>query len=660
MSFVESPAKFKVTDRVLRTTSRDTPGVVVQDRFMQNGEWWYRVVFGAAVQAVLEEDLEPFIEAEGIVASIEKAVYASHDSLSRRVTLAKLASPLRDAVYSLDSARTDFHAYQFKPLFKFLASEKNRILIADEVGLGKTIEAGYILREQRARHDIDRVLIVCPAPLRTKWQTELARRFGEHFEIFDAPRLREWIRSDDGNRRLAGIVSLPTLRGESVTDLLESRGLPLDLLIVDEAHHCRNRETAQHKAVRQLTENSDAVVFLTATPLHLGNDDLFNLLNLLLPEDFDRPDVFGQRLAVNEHVVRAQTALRSTVAGRVTAAVDRLRKAAAPPDPFGFSKNRLFARVVDRLVSATDDDRGTIVDCQEDLSQLNLISHVVTRSKKRDVYVNAAVRHPVVYPVKFTQAERIAYHTVTEFCADHYARTVGNWAAQFPLITLQRRMASSLTAMLEHYRAVIAGRAAQPGEDEDDDDAPDRITPLADVPGFGALIDELVDLDLAACDTKLAKLIEVLRTKEKVVVFSYFPGSLRYLERRLAAAGLTNTRIDGSVPSNPNGPEADERQRRIAAFKDSSGPQVLLSSEVGSEGLDFQFCHTLVNWDLPWNPMVVEQRIGRLDRLGQTAERITVINFSTPGTIEDRILERLYKRVGLFEGDHRTIGTDPG
>jgi SNF2 family DNA or RNA helicase len=649
---MEGLPKYSAGHAVVRITTRDLVGTVIGERFRQNGEFWYRVRFGATVQAVLEDDLEPFVETSSIETLVESGVYSSHDSLARRLTLAKLQSPLRDAIYSLDSSRTEFHAYQFKPLFKFLNSDRNRLLIADEVGLGKTIEAGYILREQRARFDIDRILVVCPAALRHKWQVELATRFGEQFEIYTAPTFRGWLARDDGRKRLQGIVSMQTLRTENLLDQMEQKSPPLDLLIVDEAHHHRNRETAQHRAVRQLSISSDAIVFLTATPLHLGNQDLFNLLNLLLPEDFDRIDVFEQRLRVNEHIVRAETALRFTREGRTRAAADSLRRASAYPDPFALGKNRAYTRVLSQLDEIADDDLAGIVEIQEELSQLNLISHVVTRTKKRDAYPDAAKRDPVIFSVEFTQAERIAYDTVYAFCAEHYTRTIGNWAAQFPLIMLQRQMASSIPAMLEHYRRVIEERAIQEEDDELDDDAPESVTPLVDIPGFGSLIDELLDLPLARDDTKLAALVKVLDRagSDKVVVFSYFRGSLRYLERRLNEAGIECARIDGSVPYNLNNPEEDERQIRINRFRDPLGPRVLLSSEVGSEGLDFQFCHTLVNWDLPWNPMVVEQRIGRLDRFGQKAQRISIVNFSTPGTIEDRVLNRLYARVGLFEG----------
>ena len=650
---------FVVGDAVVKKTSRDIVGVITTPRFRQNGCWWYRVQFGGRRVAIIEDDLEAFKQAADLRSLVDGGVYASAAALSRRVTLAKLQSPLRDAIYSMNASRTQFHAYQFKPLLKLLGSDTLRLLIADEVGLGKTIEAGYILRELKARSDIDRVLIVCPASLRIKWRTEMALRFGERFDLFTAATFRNWLRDDqsaEGRTRLQGIISLQSLRTENLYTQLEENPLQLDLLIVDEAHHCRNSETHQHQAVRQLTLSSDAIAFLTATPLHIRNTDLYNLLKLLLPEEFDRPGVFEERLRVNQHIVHAETQLRTLDLGRLERAATHLKQASAYPDTFGFTRNRLYQETLSRLSTVDPESLPDLVELQEDLSRLNLISHVFTRTKKRDAYPDAATRDPKVLKVDFSEGERAIYDKVYSFCCEHYSAAIGNWAAQFPLMMLQRQMASSIPAMLQHYSEIL--QDASPDlvdggidDQEDDDDEERPSAGLLDIPGFPQLIRDCHALTDANIDSKVRVLMEVIPSAEKLVLFSYFRGTLRYLERQLTDAGVVCERIDGSVPYNPDNPAEDERSRRIARFRDpKAGVRVLLSSEVGSEGLDFQFCHTLVNWDLPWNPMVVEQRIGRLDRLGQKAKRITIINLSVPGTIEATILNRLYQRVGLFEG----------
>ena len=163
-----------------------------------------------------------------------------------------------------------------------------------------------------------------------------------------------------------------------------------------------------------------------------------------------------------------------------------------------------------------------------------------------------------------------------------------------------------------------------------------------------------------AVDSKGDALLRALRDMEaeepgcKVVVFSFFKGTLAHLGDRLAAAGIEAVTIHGDVPSRPLDPPSDERGRRVERFLTDPSVRVLLSSEVGSEGLDFHEASCrLVNYDLPWNPMVVEQRIGRLDRYGQPSPKILVYHFSMPGTVEDRVLERLYDGIGVFQ---RTIG----
>ena len=156
-------------------------------------------------------------------------------------------------------------------------------------------------------------------------------------------------------------------------------------------------------------------------------------------------------------------------------------------------------------------------------------------------------------------------------------------------------------------------------------------------------------------DSKLEKLIELLKLVQKedpeakVLIFTFFVGTSRYLQGCLSARGFATLRIAGDVPSDPKKPDKDVRGNVIRQFREDRGIRVLVSTEVGSEGLDFQFCHYLVNYDLPWNPMVVEQRIGRIDRFGQKSKTVHILNIVVEGTVEDRILRRLYERIGIFE-----------
>jgi len=656
---------FQKGDQVIELGTIGAVGTIVSGPTVHGGESYYRVNFNGRVKNIPAEDLLVYTGELDPESLLRAGQFGDHVTFKRRLTMSKLRRPLRDTIYSYKASRTEFHAYQFKPLLKFLASEKRRLLIADEVGLGKTIEAGYILQEERARFAIQRVLVVCPASLRVKWQNELWQRFGEDFEILDrAGFMQKAIlkagATDRGLPRLAGIVSLQSLRSNAVIEAIEERAAPLDLLIVDEAHHCRNPETKQHRVVRSLSESSEATILLTATPIHLGDENLFSLLRLLLPEEFDKFGAFRDRLEVNRHIVEAEASIRRGGDAWEERTLGHLTGVEATFQSERFRANPLYSETVDMLRRAPITDRASIVSVQDNITQLNLLTPVMTRTRKRDVYPDAAKRSPQVVRVDMSAAERAAYERLSEYCFDKYAASAGDFAAQFALITLQRQLASSLHAMLEFHAHKPMTVADLDFEDDEldsavDDDSEEPDTSKGGLPGkadFYSLVGEFADI-LNGPDSKLEALLRILRSQEKVVVFSYFKRSLRYLERALGKAGIGCTRIDGDVPTNPHDPEADERSLRIERFRDQPSVRVLLSSEVGSEGLDFQFCHVLVNWDLPWNPMVVEQRIGRLDRLGQKSEKILIFSFSCPDTIEDVILQRLYTRIGVFE---RTIG----
>lgn len=661
--------RFKTGDRVVMRNHRDVVGVVYGPSRIMQGDIWYPVHFGGRGEQVREEDLELFRGGNDPRSLIDGGTYGSNRVLSRRLMMTKMSQPLRNAIYSFEASRTEFHPYQFRPLVKLLEAERPRLLIADEVGLGKTIEAGYILQEQKARHDIERVLVICPASLRNKWQTELAHRFAEDFEVLDAKSFRERavidIENDSRHRRLQAIVSLQSARSEAVMDALEQRPAQFDLLIVDEAHHCRNRGTRQHRVVQTLALASEAVVFLTATPLMLGNENLFNLLSLLLPEEFDRLDVFERMLQVNRHIVRAETLIRRGDEQGLRDAHTALIEVERTADAARFRSSSLYQQTRDRLLTCPPDDRQQIVELQDSLSRLNLIGHVMTRTKRRDVRPKTE-RRPSVVSISMTEAESTAYREISRFCFDRHTQLRNDSAARLAVVMLEQMMASSIHASLDYYKEALDLNQSAPtdGIDEGDDDLAAISRPNAPVDagprallsdnGFRRLIRQCLELPLAQRDSKYDELYKLLKRQSadgaKAVVFSYFKRSLRYLERRLNEDGIGCVRIDGDVPTCPQNPADDERLQRTNAFRNDPEVSVLLSSEVGSEGLDFQFCHTLVNWDLPWNPMKVEQRIGRLDRLGQRSDVILIFNFAVPGTIEDEILRRLYHRVGLFEG----------
>jgi SNF2 family DNA or RNA helicase len=216
------------------------------------------------------------------------------------ITAAQLLHPSMRFLYSLNAGRIDFEAYQYRPVLKLIQSDRPRLLIADDVGVGKTIEACLILKELQARQEVRSVLVVCPKPLvsEQKWEDEL-RRFDEDFAPLDGALMRYCLEEyqKEGvwpSRYRRAIVPFSILderlllgtKGRSASPGLGTLSPPLkfDLLIVDEAHHARNRKTWRYQNLEYLVGASEAVVFLSATPIQTSDDDLFTLLNLLRPD----------------------------------------------------------------------------------------------------------------------------------------------------------------------------------------------------------------------------------------------------------------------------------------------------------------------------------------------------------------------------------------
>ncbi len=630
------------------------------------GEDWYAVSFGGPrVSNIPSLDLELFA-AGGSIDDLLREEYPSKKTLANLLTFTKLQFPVRNNVYALRATRTRFLHYQFEPLLKFLDSPKQRLLIADEVGLGKTIEAGLILAELRARHpgSLDRVLIVCPAALCRKWKTEMKARFDEDFSILDADGIRSFLGDLEENgegTKLRAICSIQTIRSRQLLEEWSAASPELDLLIIDEAHHLRNPDTHSHRMGRMLAEDADGVLLLTATPVHIGNVNLFYLLRILDPEQFgSNPDalrddvgeqLFQRLIKANEPVVDALRVLRAAPSD-LQRCEELLRRAVNQLDGERFRNNPILNDILERLPSLSPTNLGQVIELQRDVAALNLLGTVLTRTRKREVETRV-IREARVIRVEWTVAEQQLYDAVTQAVLDRYNLIAGDPFAAFMVMMPQRQVASCIPAAVDRYEELLT--AAEPGsltdelsdlDPEDWQNGKDSAASEMDVPDLRDAIHRW--RSAGSPDTKFEQLRKALAALEdaepgrKLILFSYFKGTLYYLSRRLKDAGFANEVITGDYPD-------EERQESINRFRDNPATQLLLSSEVGSEGLDFQFCHMVVNYDLPWNPMVVEQRIGRLDRIGQKSPKIVIFNFSVPGTIEDRIFTRLYQRIRIFE-----------
>lgn len=660
-------------DEVRFKADLDKTGIVLGSPFMQGEHWFVRVKITGAnrppINALLDsvELIVPTISGRSRLLAGE---FASLRYLRARLTYEKLANPLRDVLYSLRAARTDFLPHQFKPVLKYLESPANGLLIADEVGLGKTIEAGYILKELRARNRMTfrRVLVVCPAGLRIKWMQELNRRFAESFDIADARKVRELVGKveRDGERvEFALIASYQTLRSKSVRDVVEGLG-PINLTIVDEAHHFRNPDTQTHDLAEGLREISDNMIFLSATPVQLGDQNLHALLRLLAPDFVGDYASFVGQLKANKKVLAAARTVVSigpTAKAETTAILDEMIASRES----GVPQNAVHV-VRDRVVEADFGVRAKQLELRAEIRELSPLSTLMTRTRKREVNEQGCRREAWQPEVVLSSDERLVYDFYTAESRKGYGAgnaTKSRQTSRFRSITLQQQMSSCLPAFLRS-RSLGADGLVEIGNPQDiddfdeelsDEEMAERASKIREAEEVTEAIERILRNGI---DSKLAQLVEVIRKvkqanpRGKVVVFSFYKATLRYLSAELKAREIVSELISGDVPSSPENYQRDERARRVERFLTDPAVQVLLSSEVGSEGLDFQEAsNVVVHYDLPWNPMKVEQRIGRVDRHLQPHPVVFTVSFAIPGTIEERIRQVLYERIGVFR---ETIG----
>jgi len=654
--------------RVRIRTDPGRVGVVTGQTRQRGSEVRLQVQFPDQAQYVPADQLERVAEGgDDPLDLLKRGRLARPVDLRRTLTHARLTGRLANVIYSLDTTGADFYAYQFKPLVKLLNSATTGMLIADEVGLGKTIEAGLIWTELRSRFDYDRLLVLCPAMLREKWRRELRQRFGVEARIVDAAGLVEQLRearAQPDTTRFALIASLQGVRprrgwdedeadmaaGGAATRLARfldehAEDTPLvDLAIIDEAHYLRNPATMTAAAGRLVRGVAEYVVLLSATPVHLKSEDLYQVLSLADPATFNRPDAFDGLLAANEPLVKARDLVASGRATREELAA-LLEEAGANPLLAGSRQLEMLAGELPAEGALRDPTVAAPLAAR--LETVNLLGHVVTRTRKRDVHEWRVQREPVAEAVPLGPEEKEFYDAVTQVVRAYCARMEAHEG--FLLVMPQRQMASSMPAAFRSWMDRLDPEEEAAYEDmgleQAGDDRRDELGPVV-----GELVRRVGSLSsyerLRASDSKYALLRERLgrlfaeRPTEKVVLFSSFRPTLAYLRERLSEDGIESMVLHGGT---------EDKDAAVQAFRDADCGTVLLSSEVASEGIDLQFAWVLVNYDLPWNPMRVEQRIGRLDRLGQSSPKVAIWNLFYDGTIDARIYRRLYERLQIFE-----------
>jgi SNF2 family DNA or RNA helicase len=443
--------------------------------------------------------------------------------------------------------------YQVETARKVLKQFRGRVLLADEVGLGKTIEAGMVMKEYLLRGMVESVLVLTPASLVGQWHEELESKF----EISCATTHDALLRSNPeqfwAQRRV--IASFALARRSEHAQLLLNHNY--DLVVVDEAHHLRDRNSQTYKLVNGL--NKRFLLLLSATLVQNNLTELYNVLTLLKPGIFKTPQEFRVT-----HVVSGKP--------RQPANPERLRE---------------------------------------------LMRGAMVRNTRAVVALKLPSRHATTIRVEESEAERCAYEDLTA-AVRRLAASGSAGRLRLALHQLLGAAGSSPAAASAAVMRFGSRHAAQPE--------------------WQALGERWAALGTGAREAALLELLQRNPT-EKKLVFVHYLETLEHLAGLLAGAGIAFVRFDGSL----SGPEKDAA---ISEFRDRVA--VLLSTESGGEGRNIQFCNSLINFDIPWNPMAIEQRIGRIDRIGQQRE-VFVFNLVTCGTIEEQILRLLDEKISMFE-----------
>lgn len=614
----------------------------------------------------------------GQIALVEKSAGYNWISLTEMrsyLTAYQINNPSSQNLYSLNSARIDFVPYQFRPALKMIHADEPRILIADSVGVGKTIEAGLIIKELEARSDLERVLVICPKPLVAERKLELEmKRFDEEFIPLDGATLRQIISDTDRdgdwpvrfNKAIIpySILDSKVYNGEigrrnRIFGLSELDPEPhFDLVIVDEAHHIRNGSDDKEKAfaykcTKYFCDHADAVVMLTATPLQTSDNDLFTLLNVLRPDIVVDKDTFEMMSRPNANISRAVHLVRAMEEGwNEKASTELLDLQKTQWGDNVIAENPLYNDILRRLES-NEIDREERVKLISDIESLHSFGTMLNRTRRRDIQ-DFCVRRSHTVSTSFTEYQQTLHDELLYFEHEALSTLHNANSVAFMISTIRRQAASCIFGLAPYIRDIISRRLMQLDYDPDSliNDVDEKS--LNTISSLAKKVLMLAD-KLPEKDPKFEETYVIIRKKQeqsnnKIMIFSTFRHTLSYLKRKLSECGLRVEQIDGSVKDDTR---YELKSRFELSRENEYAIDILLFTEVGSEGLDYQFCDMMINYDLPWNPMKIEQRIGRIDRRGQLSDVVNIYNIITEGTVDADIYHRCHMRIGVFE---RSIG----
>jgi SNF2 family DNA or RNA helicase len=538
---------------------------------------------------------------ESVFKTIHAGKFASREMYRLRMwaEYAQLVSGF-DELICLDQLGFTPFDYQTRAAQIMLRRFRGRGMFCDEVGLGKTIEAGLVIKEYLVRNIVQRLMVVTPASLVEQWREELAVKFG----------LTGFVTSADAEFRAAGvdaweefpllIASLATARRAGHRARLSQ--IPFDMVVLDEAHHLKNRNSASWKFINELQRKY--ILLLTATPVENNLDELYNLITLLKPGQLKTPREFRKQFVVSgdPRLPKNRGQLRELLGDVMVRHTRSQVNINLPPRQANTVRLDLseqeteFYKAVSDYIrellapsSAKDGAQG--VQSLETLDSLEQ-SEEALRSQDKTL--------PSTQSATIRQTDR------------------------FALLTLQREIGSSLKAAEATLRSLGARLT--------NEESRQRLLDFAE---------RSVQIHSWAKAEALEKLLTTILhdPAEKVIIFTHFRRTLEKLAELLQKMGVDFVQYHGGMgmPS---------KNQAIADFE--SRANVLLSTEAAGEGRNLQFCRTMINFDIPWNPMRIEQRVGRIHRVGQTRQ-VRIYNLSARGTVEDYLLEILDQKLNMFE-----------
>ena len=642
--------------------------VMAMSRIQSDGEpmWQCMSVGDFAPVIVPESDLRPIPITEPVERIQNNMIGSLTKYRLREVTQWYLWQHMNNELVSLGNVRVDIKPHQVGVVHKVVSNYPHRFLLCDEVGLGKTIEAGMALRELRSRGGARRALIIVPPNLARQWQFEMLTKFNENFAILNTATVN-FLRNEGDTRnpfaRYSSVIcSSSWVTMERWAELCTAADW--DLIIVDEAHHVRmhadGRTTRLYNLVKGLARADNAttrsLLLLTATPMQLGTHEIYALVEMLDPVLFPSPEDFEKHRdsvpGLNRLVERIKSPDFSESADDFDDAVEQVSQWLEID----------MGRARQRLIAGSD-ELGALAD---ELSDLHRLSEVMIRNRK-SVIGGFMPRVAARWAVELSQEERAALKALEEYIQYGFNMALGTGGntVGFVMVTFQKLMASSIAAIRsalhrrrDRIRQRYTARAQSENElDElldDDYDASDVVGSVGatqadeEIKYIEGAIDALNRVITDSKSDELLKQMSELRDEDpnqKVLIFTQYRETQRHLAELLESSGWEINQFHGQMNTMA-------KDRAVERFRDNEGPQVLVSTEAGGEGRNLQFCHTLVNYDLPWNPMKVEQRIGRVDRIGQERE-VRIFNLFSRDTIEERVLDVLERRINVFE---ETVG----